>query len=181
MAKDNPRFKLTDERLEWDHTPAEGDSPGDGESEEIDRSERRRTLMIAGEGALAGGLAVAFVATAVVLSTSTGAAAPRSVAQAPHPTPSSKAVVVGPVTKPHRALPKRGPVKHTRSKHSHQAKHTDISGAVGHRAHRHKPKKQHRFAPPRRYQHHQHHHPPPPVRRPHHHRHQSHQKSQDRK
>lgn len=113
MSSNNHSFTIRDERLEWDRddpwsafeSPEEV-SDGDGEGDTVVKSsERRRTLMIAGEGALAGGLLGAFVATMVTLSSASGAPSPRPAA---HPTPAqhkSSAVVLGPASSPPKAHP----------------------------------------------------------------------------
>lgn len=169
MSSSNNRFSVTDERLEWEEddpsasieAPAEGDTPtgggtsGDGETDEVDRSERKRTFLIAGQGAVAGGLLVASVATVVILSSASGPAAPRPVGPASHPKPSSKAVLIGPTEKPHSTTPNR----------PHPAKHPQIPPAVRHRAHP-KQKKQRHSAPPKHDKQQRHHHPTPPVRKP---------------
>jgi hypothetical protein len=113
MSSNNHTFTIRDERLEWDpedpwsafESPEESsDSDGEGDTV-VKSSERRRTLLIAGEGALAGGLLSALVTAAVTLSSASGAHSPQPAA---HPAPAqrrSSAVVLGPAVTPHKAKP----------------------------------------------------------------------------
>jgi hypothetical protein len=113
MSSNNHSFTIRDERLEWDREDPwsafevpEESSDGDSEGDTVVKSsERRRTLLIAGQGALAGGLLGAFVATVVTLSSASGAPSPQP---AVHPAPAPRntsAVVLGPAATPHEAHP----------------------------------------------------------------------------
>jgi len=126
MSSNNHSFTIRDERLEWDRddpwsafeAPEEaGDGDAEGDTV-VKSSERRRTLLIAGEGALAGGLLGAFVATMVTLSSAAGAPSPQP---AVHPAPArrkSSAVVLGPAV----ASPKAHPTVTHKAHKTHKAK-----------------------------------------------------------
>lgn len=151
MSSNNHSFTIRDERLESDRDDPwsafeapEVSGEGDGEGDTVVKSsERRRTLLIAGEGVLAGGLLGAFVATMVTLSSASGAASP-----VVHPAPAhrkSSAVVVGPAApahKPHHTVthkttapPRKKPAaEHKSVAHRHTGKaapkHTQPSKAT---------------------------------------------------
>lgn len=113
MSSNNHSFTITDERLEWERTDPwktsespEESGDGDGEGETVVKSsERRRTLMIAGAGALAGGLLGALLATMVVSSPS-GPASPQPPVHVAPVARKSTAVVLGPAAPAHKSHPK---------------------------------------------------------------------------
>jgi hypothetical protein len=113
MSSNNRSFKITDERLEWERTdpwkaleaPEEsGDSDSDGDGDEtVVESPERREMLIAGVGALAGGLVVALLAIAATVFSSPGPASSPPAHLTPAPRKPS-AVVLGPAA--HRSHPK---------------------------------------------------------------------------
>ncbi|MBS1861709.1 MAG: hypothetical protein JSS68_08345 [Actinobacteria bacterium] len=141
MSSNNNSFTITDERLEWDRDDPQGadSSPevsGEGEGETIVKaSERMRTLLIAGEGALVGGMLVAFAAALVLSPSSSGTAAAKVTVRPDLASHVAHAVVLGPPTKEPRArqpLTGRKPtagkpapkLRHTQKKRRHLHHHT---------------------------------------------------------
>jgi hypothetical protein len=94
------KFTITDERLEWDpedlwSSYESPETPDDVGSETVESPERKRTVLVALEGAIGGGLLVGLVMTLVMLSAS-GASSASPVAHVEPVTPGAGAWVVSP-------------------------------------------------------------------------------------